>query len=77
MSPVNVGVSEGCQEQDGPWAIRPQQAPQQSEGRMIGPMDVIEHEQQRPFRTRPLDEAVDGIEKPRALGLRIGARLRS
>ena len=49
---------------------------QQAQGRLVGPVEIVEEEHQRPFLARRLQQAADRLEEQELLDLRV-ARVRA
>ena len=71
MPAVDVGVAIRREEQHRSRTVGLQEPPKQPEGRAIGPMHVVEHEQHWLLRADALHQHVDGVEDASALGLRV------
>ena len=72
MAAVEVGVAVRAEEEHAHRRRRPEQVTEQDERRLVGPVQVVEHEHHG-RRGRDLGEQVgDRVEQPEALGLGVG-----
>ena len=68
---AELGVPVGGDDQQLPRPGRPRDVAQELEGGGGGPLDVVEHEQQRALRRRGDEPSRDGVEQSVTLGLRV------
>ena len=69
---MRLGRPVGAEHEHATVAGRPRDVPEQQQGRPIGPLEVVEHEQHRSGRGDLRQQTGDGLEQPVALGLRLG-----
>jgi hypothetical protein len=74
MSPVHLGVPVAAHHQQPGTLQLPTQEPQQGQRRRIRPVQVVQHQQQRPAGGGRPQEAGQAVEQPEAGRLRLGRR---
>ena len=77
MLDVELGLPVGAEHQETGLARIASQVLQQQQGRLVGPMQVVEHEHHGPVLRGLAQQRAHGLEQPRARALRVaGQRLR-
>jgi hypothetical protein len=70
-----LGVPVGSEDED-PATAGPHHVPQQQEGRLGGPLEIVEHEEHRLLRRGCGQPGSNGVEEPIPLGVRVGPQRR-
>ncbi len=72
VGPVEVGVPVGGQDEHPQRGDRPQEVAEQEQRRLVGPVEVVEHQDHRVGLRRGRQQVGDGLEHAVALGIGLG-----
>ena len=67
MAAVDIGVTVGAQHEHRPASFAAQDPPEQRQRRLIGPVEVVEHQEQRAVAGDLREKRVDRVEQPRTI----------